>query len=162
GGSKMGEGGPAKGPEGEAGNPNKPKTAEKAQTLMPRSKPKEKSSDAGKMVKNAAPQRKVIDSNKAKSVGLLGAFAKSGVQKDLKNLLDAGEGQEGQGGFDEFGKAVKGFRGEGVGGKTIGIDGPSTKGLGRGYHGNGIGEGISGPGRLGMKGEHAISIISEN
>src|SRR5205823_3314532 len=106
--------------------------------------------------------RKLIDSNKAKSVGLLGAFAKSGVQKELKNLLDAGEGPEGQGGFDEFGKAVKGFRGKGIeetggagglglkgvgdggGGKTVGIDGPSTKGLGRGYHGDGIGEGISG------------------
>ena len=48
----------------------------------------------------------------------------------------------------------------GGGGKTIGIDGPSTKGLGRGYHGDGIGEGISGPGRLGQKGEHAISIAS--
>ena len=50
----------------------------------------------------------------------------------------------------------------GGGGKTIGIDGPSTQGLGRGSRGDGIGEGISGPGRLGQKGEHAISIVSEN
>lgn len=183
GGSKMGEGGPAKGAEGEAGKPDLPKKAEKPQTLMPRSKPNEKSSDQGKKTAQKAPtpeqrQRKLVD--QAKSVGLLGAFAKSGAAKDVKNLLDAGEGAPGQGGFDDFGKAVKGHRGksiedvggagglglkgvgEGGGGKTIGIDGPSTKGLGRGYKGDGIGEGISGPGRLGLKGEHAISIISEN
>jgi hypothetical protein len=59
------------------------------------------------------------------------------------------------------GQGLKGVD-AGGGGKTVGIDGPSTKGLGRGYEGDGIGEGISGPGRLGMKGEHSISIASEN
>ena len=118
--------------------------------------------------------------DKVKSVGLLHAFANSGVQKELKNLINSNEGPDGTGGFDDFGKAVKGARGSSIedtggaggmglkgvdaggGGKTIGIDGPSTQGLGRGMHGDGIGEGISGPGRLGQKGEHAISIISEN
>ncbi len=179
GGSVMGEGGPAKGTEGEAGRPDLPKKAEKPQTLMPKSKPKEASSEPPKTAK-APPAQKLIRPDKAKSVGLLKAFSQSGVGKDIKNLLDAGEGPEGRGGFDEFGKAVKGNRGksieevggagglglkgvgEGGGGKTIGIDGPSTKGLGRGYHGDGIGEGVGGPGRLGLKGEHAISIISEN
>lgn len=102
------------------------------------------------------------------------------IQKEFNNLINAGEGPEGPGGFDEFGKAIRGARGKsleetggaggmglkgvdaGGGGKTVGIDGPSTKGLGRGYHGDGIGEGISGPGRFGLKGEHAISIVSEN
>ncbi len=180
GGSVMGEGGPAKGTEGEAGRPDLPKKAEKPQTLMPKSKPKEASSEPPKSAAKTPPAQKLIRPDKAKSVGLLKAFSQSGVGKDIKNLLDAGEGPEGQGGFDEFGKAVKGNRGksieevggagglglkgvgEGGGGKTIGIDGPSTKGLGRGYHGDGIGEGVGGPGRLGLKGEHAISIISEN
>jgi hypothetical protein len=184
GGSVSGEGGPAMGAEGEAGKTNLPKKAEKPQVLMPKSKPKEKSEP---IVQKTAPkpptpqpQRKIVDQNKAKSVGLLKAFSQSGIQKEVKNLLDAGEGKEGPGGFDDFGKAVNGMRGKSIeevggaggkglkgveaggGGKTVGIDGPSTKGLGRGYHGDGIGEGISGPGRLGMKGEHAISIVSEN
>lgn len=184
GGSRAGEGGPAIGPEGRAGNPNLPDKKEVPQAILPKSKPKDAA--AAPPVKAAAKpaptdrQRKVVDQNKAKSVGLLKAFSNSGIQKDLKNLIDAGEGPEGPGGFDDFGKAVKGARGKSIedtggaggmglkgvdaggGGKTIGIDGPSTKGLGRGYKGDGIGEGISGPGRLGQKGEHAISIISEN
>ena len=39
GGSVAGEGGPAKGEEGEAGRKDLPKQAEKPQTLMPKSKP---------------------------------------------------------------------------------------------------------------------------
>lgn len=181
GGSKMGEGGPPKGPEGEVGKPELPKKAEKAQALAPKSKPPEPApAPKPAAPKRPAPQRKVVDQNKAKSVGLLKAFSMSGIQKDLKNLIDAGEGAPGKGGFDDFGKAVSGLRGKGIeetggaggkglkgvdvggGGKTIGIDGPSTGGLGRGYKGDGIGEGISGPGRLGQKGEHSISIVSEN
>lgn len=183
GGSKAGEGGPAIGAEGKAGKPNLPDKGEVPQAVLPKSKPKDAPTPPAP-VKNATKpndrQRKVVDSNKAKSVGLLKAFSNTGIAKDLKNLIDAGEGPEGPGGFDDFGKAVKGARGKSIedtggaggmglkgvdaggGGKTIGIDGPSTKGLGRGYHGDGIGEGISGPGRLGLKGEHAISIISEN
>lgn len=183
GGSVMGEGGPAIGPEGEAGRKDKPKSAEKAQTILPKSKPKDKVVDVAPPKPKPAlteRQRKVVDEKHAKSVGLLKAFSQSGVQKEVKNLINAGEGPEGPGGFDDFGKAVSGFRGKSIeetggaggkglkgvdvggGGKTIGIDGPSTKGLGRGYHGTGIGEGISGPGRFGIKGEHSISIISEN
>jgi hypothetical protein len=183
GGSKMGEGGAPKGPEGEVGKPEAPKKPEKAQAVAPKSAPKEKTPP--KVAKAPpkvppAPQRKVVDEKKAKSVGLLKAFSQSGLQKDLKNLIDAGQGDPGKGGFDDFGKAVNGLRGKGIeesggaggkglkgvdaggSGKTIGIDGPATEGLGRGYHGDGIGEGISGPGRLGIKGEHAISIAAEN
>jgi len=180
GGSVMGEGGAAKGPEGEAGKPELPKKAEKAQVVAPQSKPKDAAAQAPQKPQPTPQQRKVVDMQKAKSVGLLKAFSQSGMQKDLKNLVDGGVGAPGQGGFDDFGKAVSGLRGKSIeetggaggkglkgvdaggGGKTIGIDGPSTKGLGRGSYGDGIGEGISGPGRLGIKGEHAISIISEN
>lgn len=182
GGSKMGEGGPAIGPEGKAGNPNLPEKKDVPQAVLPKSKPKDAApqAPAKASAKPSERQRKVVDQNKAKSVGLLKAFSNSGIQKDLKNLINAGEGPEGPGGFDDFGKAVKGARGKSIedtggaggmglkgvdaggGGKTVGIDGPSTKGLGRGYYGDGVGEGISGPGRLGQKGEHAISIISEN
>jgi len=178
GGSVEGEGGPPKGPEGEVGRTDLPKKAEKAQVLAPKSKPK-----VAEAPKPKAPnprERKIVDSKRAQSVGLLKAFSNAGVAKDLRNLIDAGEGPEGRGGFDDFGKAVSGLRGKGIeevggaggkglkgvdvggGGTTIGIDGPSTKGLGRGYKGDGIGEGIGGPGRLGLKGEHAVSIISEN
>ncbi len=115
-----------------------------------------------------------MDLQKAKSVGLLKAFSQSGIQKDLKDLLDKDPG------FDAFGKNITGLRGKtledvggaggkglkgvevGGSGKTIGIDGPSTKGLGRGDMGEGSGEGFYGPGRLGMKGEHSVSIIAEN
>lgn len=180
GGSVAGEGGPAIGNEGEAGRKDLPKKAEKAQTIMPKSKPKDKPAAPQAKPALTERQRKVVDENKAKSVGLLKAFSKGGVSKDLQAVLDRGDGPEGPGGFDDFGKAVAGFRGKSIeetggaggkglkgvdvggGGKTIGIDGPSTKGLGRGYHGDGIGEGISGPGRFGIKGEHAISIITEN
>ncbi|MBI4404776.1 MAG: AgmX/PglI C-terminal domain-containing protein [Deltaproteobacteria bacterium] len=175
GGSKMGEGGRPAGPEGKLGKPELPEKKEVPQAILPKSSPKEKPNLAAQQR-----QRKLIDQQKAKSVGLLKAFGEAGVQKDLKALIDQGEGPPGQGGFDAFGKAVSGLRGNtieevggaggkglkgvdvGGGGKTIGIDGPSTKGLGRGYEGTGIGEGISGPGRLGMKGEAAVSIISEN
>jgi pSer/pThr/pTyr-binding forkhead associated (FHA) protein/outer membrane biosynthesis protein TonB len=183
GGSVSGEGGPAKGPEGEAGRKDLPRKAEKPQVVMKQSRPKEKPQEQPKQADTkptTQPQRKLVDSNKAKSVGLLKAFNSSGIQKEVKNLLDSNEGPEGDGGFDKFGKNISGIRGHsleetggaagkgvkgvdaGGTGKTVGIDGPSTKGLGRGYHGDGIGEGISGPGRLGMKGEHAISIVSEN
>ncbi len=185
GGSKAGEGGPAIGAEGEAGKKELPKSAEKPQTLLPRSKPDPKGNEqaAAKKPADTKPElvkRKVVDEKKAKSVGLLKAFSDKGIQGEVQNLLDAGEGKPGKGGFDDFGKAVIGFRGKGIeevggaggkglkgvgpggGGKTIGIDGPSTKGLGRGYHGDGIGEGIDGPGRFGQKGEAAISIVSEN
>lgn len=183
GGSKAGEGGPAFGPEGKAGKKELPDKGIVPQAILPQSKPKEVTPPAvaAKPSNKPAPQqRKVVDANKAKSVGLLKAFSQSGVAKDFKNLIDQGVGPEGPGGFDEFGKAVTGARGKSIedtggaggkglkgvdvggGGKTLGIDGPSTKGLGRGYEGDGIGEGISGPGRLGQKGEHAISIVSEN
>lgn len=182
GGSRAGEGGPAIGPEGKAGKPNLPDKGEVPQAVLPKSKPKDAVTPPAPVKNAKAPerQRKVVDSNRAKSVGLLKAFSSSGVQKDLKNLINAGDGPEGPGGFDDFGKAVRGARGKSIddtggaggmglkgveaggGGKTVGIDGPSTKGLGRGYVGDGVGEGISGPGRLGQKGEHAISIISEN
>jgi len=179
GGSKMGEGGPPKGPEGEVGKPELPRKAEKPQAVHPKSKPKEAAAPAARPAAPAR-SRKVVDAERAKSVGIMKAFQQSGIQKEMKSLLEAGEGPEGAGGFDEFGKAVAGLRGKSIeevggaggkglkgvesggGGKTVGIDGPSTKGLGRGYYGDGIGEGISGPGRFGMKGEHAISIISEN
>ncbi len=185
GGSRAGEGGPAIGPEGKAGKPNLPDKGEVPQAVLPKSKA-DKASPPTPPAKTASKtppperQRKVVDADKAKSVGLLKAFSQSGVAKELKNLIDAGEGPDGPGGFDDFGKAVKGARGKSIedtggaggmglkgvegggGGKTVGIDGPSTKGLGRGYYGDGIGEGISGPGRFGQKGEHAISIVSEN
>lgn len=183
GGSKAGEGGPPPGSEGEAGKKDKPKKPEKAQVLQPKSKPKEVQKEPPKETAKAPPaprERKIVDQQKAKSVGLLKAFSNSGIQKDLKNVIDSNEGPEGPGGFDDFGKAVSGLRGKGIeesggaggkglkgvdaggGGKTIGIDGPSTKGLGRGMKGDGIGEGIGGPGRLGYKGEAAVSIVSEN
>lgn len=190
GGSKAGEGGPPIGPEGKAGKPELPDKKEVAQTLAPKSQPKESPKPVVTQAKNPVenksnakrpePNRKVVDSNKVKSVGLLSALAKGGAQKDLQAVINSNEGPEGAGGFDQFDKAVSGMRGKSIeqtggaggkglkgveaggGGKTIGIDGPSTKGLGRGYEGDGIGEGISGPGRLGMKGEAAISIVAEN
>jgi outer membrane biosynthesis protein TonB len=181
GGSKMGEGGRPQGPEGKVGKPELADKKETPQAILPKSTPKEKPQVAAPSKAPApTPQRKLVDQNKAKSVGLMKAFSQGGVQKDLKALIDKGDGPEGPGGFDDFGKAVSGLRGKtieesggaggkglkgvdvGGGGKTVGIDGPSTKGLGRGSSGDGIGEGISGPGRLGIKGEHAISIISEN
>jgi pSer/pThr/pTyr-binding forkhead associated (FHA) protein/outer membrane biosynthesis protein TonB len=187
GGSVMGEGGRPQGPEGKLGKPELADKKETPQAILPKSKPKDKVQPAPTIKAKAPaptptnqPQRKVVDANKAKSVGLLKAFSQGGIQKDLKALIDKGEGPDGPGGFDDFGKAVSGLRGKSIeetggaggkglkgvdvggGGTTVGIDGPSTKGLGRGYKGNGIGEGISGPGRLGIKGEHAISIISEN
>lgn len=179
GGSKMGEGGSPMGPEGKVGKAELPDKKEVPQAVMPKSTPKEKP-EVAKPKAPPAPERKVVDKDKAKSVGLLKAFTSGGVQKDLKALIDKGTGPDGTGGFDDFGKAVSGLRGKSIeetggasgkglkgvdaggGGKTVGIDGPSTKGLGRGYQGDGIGEGIDGPGRLGIKGEHSISIISEN
>lgn len=181
GGSKAGEGGPPKGPEGKAGKPELPDKKEMAQSVLPKSKPKEAPQpEQAKAPPKPQPNRKVVDSNKVKSVGLLSALTKGGANKELKNLIDSKEGPDGPGGFDDFDKAVAGMRGKSIsesggaggkglkgvdvggGGKTVGIDGPSTKGLGRGYEGDGIGEGISGPGRLGIKGEAAISIVSEN
>ncbi len=186
GGSVMGEGGRPMGPEGKLGKPELADKKEIPQAILPKSTPKNKPQVAAPMKAKAptsAPttaQRKVVDQNKAKSVGLLKALSTGGIQKDLQALIDKGTGPEGPGGFDDFGHAVSGLRGKSIeevggaggkglkgvdvggGGTTVGIDGPSTKGLGRGYHGDGIGEGISGPGRLGIKGEAAISIVSEN
>jgi pSer/pThr/pTyr-binding forkhead associated (FHA) protein/outer membrane biosynthesis protein TonB len=183
GGSVMGEGGRPQGEEGRLGKPELPDKKEVPQAVRPKSTPKEtpKPPEAKPAKEPPNPnQRKVVDKDKVKSVGLLKAFAQGGVNKELKDLINSKEGPEGSGGFDDFGKAVTGLRGKSIeevggaggkglkgvdvggGGKTVGIDGPSTKGLGRGYHGDGIGEGISGPGRLGIKGESAISIISEN
>lgn len=185
GGSVAGQGGPFIGPEGEAGRKDLPRKEEKAQLILPQSKPKEAAPPQINPPKaNAKPSqqpRKVVDADRAKKVGLLKAFSQGAASKEAQNLLGgAGVGPEGPGGFDDFGKAISGARGKtleetggaggkglkgveaGGGGKTVGIDGPSTGGLGRGYHGTGIGEGISGPGRFGQKGEHAISIVSEN
>ena len=181
GGSVAGEGGPAIGPEGEAGRKDLPRKEEKAQTILPKSKPKENTTPSPQTTKTANPAKtKVPEKKSVKSVGLLKSISNGSIQKEFNNLINAGEGPEGPGGFDEFGKAIRGARGKSIeetggaggmglkgvdaggGGKTVGIDGPSTKGLGRGYHGDGIGEGISGPGRFGLKGEHAISIVSEN
>lgn len=184
GGSVMGKGGPFIGPEGEAGRKDLPRKEEKAQIILPQSKPKEASPpqlQPPKETAKAQPTKQATDADRAKKVGLLKAFSKGSASKEAQNLLGgAGVGPEGPGGFDEFGKAVQGARGKtleetggaggkglkgveaGGGGKTVGIDGPSTGGLGRGYYGDGIGEGISGPGRFGQKGEHAINIVSEN
>ena len=184
GGSVSGQGGPAAGSEGEAGKQDAPKKAEKAQATQPKSKPKEAKSEVATptpTVTKPQPTRKVVDADRAKKVGLLKAFSQGSASKDAKNLIGgAGAGPEGPGGFDDFGKAVSGAKGQtleetggaggkglkgvqaGGGGKTVGIDGPSTGGLGRGQYGEGMGEGISGPGRLGQKGEHAINIVSEN
>jgi len=181
GGSVSGQGGPAAGGEGEAGKREAPKKEEKAQAAQPKSKPKQESPETPKPVAKPTPNRKVVDAEKAKKVGLLKAFSQGSASKDAQNLLGgAGVGPEGPGGFDDFGKAVSGAKGKsleetggaggkglkgveaGGGGKTVGIDGPSTGGLGRGQYGDGIGEGISGPGRFGQKGEHAINIVSEN
>lgn len=181
GGSVAGEGGPAIGPEGEAGRKDLPRKEEKAQTILPKSKPKENTTPSPVTSKTANPAKTPVPAKKSvKSVGLLKSISNGTIQKEFNNLINAGEGPEGPGGFDDFGKAIRGARGKSIeetggaggmglkgvdaggGGKTVGIDGPSTKGLGRGYHGDGIGEGISGPGRFGLKGEHAISIVSEN
>ncbi len=181
GGSVAGEGGPAIGPEGEAGRKDLPRKEEKAQTILPKSKPKENTTPSAQTSKTLNPAKaKAPEKKSVKSVGLLKSISNGAIQKEFNNLINAGEGPEGPGGFDDFGKAVRGARGKSIeetggaggmglkgvdaggGGKTVGIDGPSTKGLGRGYHGDGIGEGISGPGRFGQKGEHAISIVSEN
>jgi pSer/pThr/pTyr-binding forkhead associated (FHA) protein/outer membrane biosynthesis protein TonB len=153
-------------------------TQAKAQAAPPKPSPVPPKPVAA--AKPAEPKRKVVDEKRAKSVGLLKAFQQSNLKSDLKNLIDTGTGAPGTGGFDDFGKAVSGLRAQGIesgggaggkglkgvdvggGGTTIGIDGPSTKGLGAGFAGDGIGEGVSGPGRFGKKGEHSISIAQEN
>lgn len=193
GGSKMGQGGRAPEPEGQAGKPEAPKKPEPPQQMAPKAaekkpeppKPEKKPEPAkpapAKPVAAkpapAKPERKVVDQQKAKKVGMLEALSRSGIQKDLKNLINSTSGSAG--GFEDFDKAVSGMKGKSIesagaggkglkgvdvggGGKTIGIDGPSTSGFGRGHQGDGIGEGISGPGRLGQKGEHSVNIVSEN
>lgn len=181
GGSVKGEGGRAPEPEGEAGKPDAPKKPEKAQAMAPKSEKKPDPAPPAPPKPATSPKpatRKVVDQQKAKKVGMLEALSRSGIQKDLKNLINSTAGNNA--GFEDFDKAVSGMKGQtieqsagaggkglkgvdvGGGGKTIGIDGPSTKGLGRGYEGDGIGEGISGPGRLGQKGEHSVNIVSEN
>jgi hypothetical protein len=189
GGSKMGQGGKAPEPEGKVGKPDAPKKPEPPQAMAPKTaekkpeapKPAPAKPVAAKPAPAAppkAPPRKVVDQQKAKKVGMLEALSRSGIQKDLKNLINSNSGSSG--GFEDFDKAVSGMKGRtveqsagaggkglkgvdvGGGGKTIGIDGPSTSGLGRGHEGDGIGEGISGPGRLGQKGEHSVNIVSEN
>jgi outer membrane biosynthesis protein TonB len=185
GGSVKGEGGRAAQPEGEVGKPDAPKKPEKPQAMAPKAAEKKPEPPKPAPAKPQPtkptppkPQRKVVDQQKAKKVGMLEALSKSGIQKDLRNLINNTGGAAG--GFEDFDKAVTGMQGKSIeqsagaggkglkgvdvggGGKTIGIDGPSTKGLGRGYEGTGIGEGISGPGRLGQKGEHSVNIVSEN
>lgn len=171
GGSVKAEGGKPQEPEGKVGKPEKADKQQPAQAMTPKTKPVEKVTKPSVITPD---RRKVVDAQKAKSVGLLKAFSQSGIQKDLKDLLDKDPG------FDAFGKSVSGLKGRtveeaggaggkgikgvdvGGGGKTIGIDGPSTKGLGRGDTGEEIGEGLYGPGRLGQKGEQSVSIIEEN
>lgn len=183
GGSKKGEGGKAAQPEGEVGKVDAPKKPEKPQAMAPKTEKKpdpapQKAPPKPNTSPKPAPQRKVVDQQKAKKVGMLEALSRSGIQKDLKNLINSTSGNSA--GFEDFDKAVAGVKGKSIeqsagaggkglkgvdvggGGKTIGIDGPSTKGLGRGFEGDGIGEGISGPGRLGQKGEHSVNIVSEN
>ncbi len=182
GGSVKGVGGKAPEPEGEIGKPDAPKKAEKPQAMAPKTAEKKPEPPKPAPAKPAPappkPAQKVVDQTKAKKVGMLEALSRSGIQKDLKNLINSTTGASG--GFEDFDKAVTGMKGKSIeqsagaggkglkgveaggGGKTIGIDGPSTGGLGRGFEGDGIGEGISGPGRLGQKGEHSVNIVSEN
>ncbi len=184
GGSKMGQGGKAPEPEGQVGKPDAPKKPEPPQAMAPKTaekkaEPPKPAPPAPTVAKPSPPkpERKVVDQQKAKKVGMLEALSRSGIQKDLKNLINSNSGASG---FEDFDKAVSGMQGKSIeqsagaggkglkgvdvggGGKTIGIDGPSTSGLGRGHQGDGIGEGISGPGRLGQKGEHSVNIVSEN
>lgn len=169
GGSVKAEGGKPEEPEGKVGKAEDKQ--QPAQAMTPKTKPAHQVTKPSVITPD---RRKVVDAQKAKSVGLLKAFSQSGIQKDLKDLLDKDPG------FDAFGKSVSGLKGRtveevggaggkaikgvevGGGGKTIGIDGPSTKGLGRGDTGEEIGEGLYGPGRLGQKGEQSVSIIEEN
>jgi len=178
GGSVKGEGGAAKGDEGKAGKETKtPEKKETPQAMTPKVPKVTPAPQVAKPVAKPPPrERKVVDEDRAKKVGLLKTFADSKALKDLVANSQANQ----TAGMDDFGKAVTGARGKtiedvggaggqglkgvdlGAGGKTIGIDGPSTKGLGRGGEGSGAGEGISGPGRLGIKGEHAVNFSSEN
>lgn len=179
-GSKSGEGAKAPQPEGAAKSeqkptPEPPKQEKKKTAEVPKPQAKPDPKPAPQVAKKPTPpkpQRKVVDTDKVKKVGLLEAFSKSGAQADLKELMDKDSG------VDAFDKGLRSSRGKvggggaagtglkgvdvGGGGQTIGISGPSTKGLGAGGSGDGIGEGIQGPGSLGQKGEHSVSVISEN
>ncbi len=178
GGSVKGVGGKAAQPEGEVGKPDAPKKPEKPQAMAPKAEAKKPSPPApAKPAAPPKPQQKVVQPQQAKKLGMLEALSRSGFKSDLNKLMN---NTGNTGGFESFDKAVTGMQGKSIeqsagaggkglkgvdvggGGKTIGIDGPSTGGLGRGFEGNGIGEGISGPGRLGQKGEHSVNIVSEN
>ncbi len=168
GGSKMGEGAKAPKPEG-APMPAKENKEEKAAAYKQKS---EQSTKTAAPKKAAPTPRKVVDAKNVQKVGLLEAFSASGLQNNVKQMLDKNVG------VDAFDKGLTSSRGGryggsgqgmglkgvdvGGGGNTIGIDGPSTKGMGGGMSGDGIGEGIDGPGRLGQKGEHSVSVVSEN
>ncbi len=182
GGSVKGEGGKAPEPEGKAGKPDAPKKPDAPQQMAPKPEKKPepvvaKPAPEKPKATPKPPPRKVVDQQQAKKVGMLDALSRSGIKNDLKNLINSTAGSSA--GFESFDKAVSGAKGNSIdafgaggkglkgvdaggGGQTVGIDGPSTKGLGRGFEGGGIGEGISGPGRLGQKGEHSVNIISEN
>lgn len=178
-GSVSGEGAKAAQPEGAAKSekqptPEPPKSEKKktAEAPKPKPEPPKPNPAVSKKPTPPKPQRKVVDSDKVKKVGLLEAFSKSGAQADLKELMDKDSG------VDAFDKGLRSSRGKvggggatgtglkgvdvGGGGQTIGIQGPSTKGLGNGLSGDGPGEGISGPGSLGQKGEYTVSVVTEN
>ncbi len=187
GGSVKGEGGKAAQPEGEVGKPDAPKKPEKPQAMAPKTEQKKPEppkpappappAPAKPVAAAPKPAQKVVQPQQAKKLGMLEALSRSGFKSDLNKLVN---NTGNTGGFESFDKAVSGMQGKSIeqsagaggkglkgvdvggGGKTIGIDGPSTGGLGRGFEGNGIGEGISGPGRLGQKGEHSVNIVSEN
>jgi len=158
-------------PAGKAGKPEIKKAKPKKKPIA--KKPK-KTVVKKPVKKKPRRKRKIVDSERAKSVGLLKAFSRTDMKKDLKQLLDKEKG------VDAFGKSMRAARGRrvedvagttgvglkgvkvGAGGKSIGIEGPSTKGVGIGGSATGIGEGLYGTGRLGKKGEHSVSVISEN
>jgi TonB family protein len=115
-------------------------------------------------------ERKVINEQKARASGLLKAFSNNA---GLKNMLDSspfaapsftGFGSASPGGKPVLG-AVTGVKGVnvGAGSGTIGIEGPNTFGLAKGFGGlGGLGGGTGGTGRLGGKAEHAVQLVSEN
>jgi TonB family protein len=143
------------------------KKPETTPTLVPTPPPKMAKED-----KKAPSQRerKVINEQKARASGLLKAFSNNA---GLKNMLDSspfaapsftGFGSASPGGKPVLG-AVTGVKGVnvGAGSGTIGIEGPNTFGLAKGFGGlGGLGGGTGGTGRLGGKAEHAVQLVSEN
>lgn len=166
-GSKVGAGTKAKEPEGK---PEAPKVAEK---VAPPKKTAAKAQPTPTPVKPKAPP-KPVEQEPAKSVGLLRAFKSSSVKSEMQKLLskeDAADvfGKNWRANREKISDSLGGASGQGLqgvqtgaGGKTIGIDGPTTTGLGSGASGDSGGEGFQGTGRLGKKGEYSVNIISEN